>query len=159
MPILLPIHHRHPPQITKEYVDTGKVRLALIDLPLESIHKLAFKAAEATHCAEEQGQFWEMHDRLFANQKALEPWSGHAEALGLDVAAFDACLESDKYADSVRKDMTLARKAGATGTPSFVLARTDPNDATKVTGITFMRGAQGFNAFKSAIDEALADSQ
>ena len=55
-------------------------------MPLESIHKLAFKAAQAAHCAGEQGKYWEMHDRLFENQKALEPWAPHAEAVGLDVA-------------------------------------------------------------------------
>ena len=124
-------------------------------MPLERIHPLAFKASEATHCAEDQGQFWEMHDRLFEHQKALEPWSGHAEALGLDVAAFDACMSSGKYTEAVKKDMAEAQKAGATGTPSFVLALTDSDDPTKVEGLTFLRGAQPFPAFKSAIDNAL----
>ena len=97
-----------------------------------------------------------MHDRLFANMRALEPWSGHAEAVGLDVAAFDNCLASGKHADAVRADMAEARKAGATGTPSFVLAESDPADPTKVKGLTFIRGAQPFSAFKSEIDRALA---
>ena len=124
-------------------------------MPLERIHPLAFKASEATHCAEDQGKYWEMHARLFENQKALEPWSGHAEALGLDVAAFDSCMSSGKYAEAVRKDMAVAQQAGATGTPSFVLALTDPDDPTKVEGLVFLRGAQPFPAFKSAIDNAL----
>ncbi len=128
-----------------------------LDLPLERIHRSAFKAAEATHCAEEQGKFWEMHDRLFENQKALEPWSGHAEALGLDVAEFDACMASDRHAAAIRKDMAEAGKAGATGTPSFVLALTDPEDAQKVEGLTFIRGAQPFSAFKAQIDAALSE--
>ena len=145
------------PQLAKEYIDSGKVRLVLVDLPLESIHDQAFKAAEVTHCAAEQGKFWEMHDRLFANQKALEPWSGHATELGLDFAAFEACVNSGRYAESVRADMALAQKAGASGTPSFVLAKTDPAQPSKVTGITFLRGAQAFNAFKVAIDGALAE--
>jgi len=119
------------------------------------MHPLAFKASEATHCAEEQGKFWEMHARVFENQKALEPWSGHAEALGLDVAQFDECMESDRYADAVRADMAQAQKAGATGTPSFVLAKTDPDDPSKVTGISFLRGAQPYDRFKSALDDAL----
>ena len=121
------------------------------------MHKQAFKAAEATHCAEEQGKYWEMHDRLFENQRALEPWSGHAEALGLDVAAFDDCMSSDRHAEAVRRDMAEAGKAGATGTPSFVLGTTDPDDPTKVTGLAFIRGAQPFNSFKSQIDAALRD--
>ncbi len=98
-----------------------------------------------------------MHDRLFQNQRSLEPWSGHAEALGLDVAAFDECLSSGKYADAVRQDMAEAGKAGATGTPSFVVALTDPDDPSKVEGVSFLRGAQAFPAFKSQIDSALAD--
>ena len=125
-------------------------------MPLERIHPLAFKAAEATHCAEEQGKFWEMHARLFENQKALEPWSGHAEALGLDTAAFDACMESGRHAEAIRADMAEASKAGATGTPSFVIAQTNPDDPTKVTGIVFLRGAVPFANFKAAIDAALA---
>ena len=130
-----------------------------LDLPLERIHKLAFKAAEATHCAEDQGMYWEMHDRLFQNQRALEPWSGHAEALGLDVASFDECMSSGRHADAVRKDMAQASKAGATGTPSFVLAKTDPTDPTKVTGVSFLRGAVPFANFQSAIDGALGDEE
>ena len=131
------------PQLTEEYVKTGKVRLALLDLPLESIHKQAFKAAEASHCAEEQGKFWEMHDRLFENHQALEPWSAHAEAVGLDAAKFESCLASGKYADAVRRDMAQAQRAGATGTPAFVLARTDATDKNKVKGITAPEGRPG----------------
>jgi protein-disulfide isomerase len=143
------------PQIEKEYIDTGKLRYATLDLPLESIHKLAFKAAMATECANDQGKYWEMHDRLFENQRALEPWSGHAEAVGLDVAVFDECMSSEKHAGAVRKD----QKAGATGTPSFVLAETDPADPTKVKGLSFIRGAQAFNGFKAAIDSALEETE
>ena len=99
-----------------------------------------------------------MHDRLFASQRALAPWSAHAEALGLDVAAFDDCMETGRFAAAVRRDMAEAAKAGATGTPSSVLALTDPNDPTKVKGLTFIRGAQPFATFKAAIDAALAEA-
>ena len=98
------------------------------------IHKDAFRASVATHCAEDQGKFWEMHDRLFDNQRAIEPLKGHAEALGLDVVVFESCMASEKHAEAVRKDMAQAQKAGATGTPSFVLGRTDPADPSKGQG-------------------------
>ena len=107
-------------------------------------------------CAGDQGKYWQMHDRLFANQRALEPWSLHAEAVGLNVTAFEACLSSNKHAAAIRLDMAEAGKAGATGTPSFVLAHTQPDDPRKVTGIAFIRGAQPFAAFKAAIDDALS---
>jgi len=120
------------------------------------MHKLAFKAAEAAHCAGDQGQYWEMHDRLFANQKALQPWSGHAQALGLDTAAFESCMANGTHAAAIRADMSEAGKAGATGTPSFVLAETDASDPSKVKGIKFLRGALPFTTFKAEIDKALA---
>ena len=129
-----------------------------MDLPL-AIHKDAFRAAVATHCAEDQGKFWEMHDRLFANQRAIEPLKGHAEALGLDVVAFESCMASEKHAQAVRKDMAEAQKVGASGTPSFVLGRSDPADPSKVKGIAFIRGAQQYNAFKTEIEKALAEAE
>ena len=133
------------------------MRYVVLDMPLEAIHPSAFKASEATHCAQEQDKFWEMHDRLFAHQRNLEPWKAHAEALNLDVDKFETCLKSDQYAAAIRKDMAEGQKAGVRGTPSFVLARTDPDDVSKVKGLVFIRGAQGFDQFKAQIDKALAD--
>jgi protein-disulfide isomerase len=124
-------------------------------MPLD-FHNLAFKAAEVTRCASEQGKYWEMHDRLMENQKTLEPWTAHAQALGLDVAKFEACLASGKYAESIRAGIAIAQSAGATGTPGFLLAETDPKDPKKVKGIVFIKGAKPFADFKAEIDKALA---
>jgi protein-disulfide isomerase len=143
------------PQIQKEYVETGKVKYVFLDLPLESIHRLAFKAAEAANCAGEQGRYWEMHDRLFENQQALEPWAPHAEAVGLDVAKFQECLDSSRQAAEVRRDMAEAQKAGITGTPGFFLAYTDPKSSS-VRTVASIKGAQPFAAFKAEIDRLLA---
>ncbi len=137
-------------------MDTGKIRYVLLDMPLESIHKLAFKAAEATHCAEDQGKFWEMHHRLFEQQKALEPWKAHAEALGLDVPRFEECMTAGRHAPAIRKDMAEAQKAGVTGTPAFLIAVTDPADKTKVKGLTTLKGAQPYDRFKVELEQALA---
>jgi len=127
-----------------------------LDMPLESIHKLAFKAAEAANCAGEQGKYWEMHARLFANQQAFEPWTAHAEALGLDVKQFDTCMTTGKYADEVRRDMAQAATAGVTGTPAFFLAVTDPA-SSKIKTLRTLRGAQPFTAFKAQIDGLLTE--
>lgn len=128
-----------------------------LDLPLRN-HKLAFKAAEATHCAGDQGKYHEMHDRLFANQKALEPWSGHAEALGLDVARFNACMSSGQFASGIRQDKAQADKVGITGTPTFVVARTDPSNPQQVKGITSIRGAQAYAKFQAELDKLLGNN-
>ena len=143
------------PQLQKEYVDSGKVRYVYFDMPLESIHKSAFKAAEATRCAGDLGKYWEMHERLFASQQKLEPWSEHAKALDLNATMFDNCMSSGKYAQAVRADIAVAQKLGISGTPSFLLALSDPKDPQKVTGLSLVRGAQPFNNFKTELDKAL----
>ena len=144
------------PQIEKEYIESGKIRYVFIDKPIEKIHKQAFKAAEAVRCAGDQGKYWDMHALLFASQKQLEPWSGHAEALGLNVPEFDACMAADKHAAAIRSDLAIADKLGITGTPSFVLAVSDPDDPAKVEGLALIRGAKPFEDFKKEIDAALA---
>jgi len=146
------------PTLDKEYVQTGKVKYVFRDLPLESIHKNAFKAAEATHCAGEQGKFWEMHDRLFENQKALEPamLSAHAQAIGVDAKKFQACLDGGKYAAEVRKDVAEANKYGITGTPTSVIGLTQPDGST-IKVLRVIRGAQPLANFKDALDTIAAD--
>ena len=148
------------PQIEKEYIKTGKLKYVALDFPLESIHKNAFKAAEAARCASDQGKFWEMHDRLFANQQALAPNNlpQHAQAIGLDVPKFQQCLDSGKYAATVRKDLAEGQKAGITGTPAFLLGVTVPNDPM-VKVIRVLKGAQPYTSFKDAIDSLLSSQQ
>ena len=144
------------PQIEQSYIETGKLRYVKFDTPLEGIHKLAFKAALATHCADEQGKYWDMDRRLFENQGSLEPFRAHAEVLGLEVTKFEDCMAIEKYAATIHEDTTAALKVGARGTPSFLLAEIDPGDPSKVIGIQLMRGALPFSAFKIAIDQALS---
>ena len=91
------------PEIDRDYIATGKVRYVFRDLPLP-IHPEAPKAAEAAHCAGDQGKYWEMHDWLFANQGALgaEKLVEYGTALGLDAASYKACLDSGKHACRAR---------------------------------------------------------
>ncbi len=79
------------PQLDKDYIRSGKVKYFFRNLPLTPGHPNAFRAAEAGHCAAEQGKFWPAHDRFFANQETLNPndWLPHARALGLDTFKFD----------------------------------------------------------------------
>ena len=130
----------------------------LRDLPLEPIHPFALKAAEATHCAAEQGKYWEMHDRLFANQREISrpDLSKHAQALGLNVSAFDQCLDTGKSTARIRKDVAEAEKLQATGTPTFFVGLTDGNTQIKGTRIV---GAVPYQTFKEAIDKLLASQK
>ena len=134
------------------------LRYVVRDLPLESIHKEAFKAAEATHCARDQGKYWEMYVRLFANQRQLgrDDLTQHAQALGLDKGAFERCLESGKHADAIRKDLAEAQRLQVTGTPTFFIGVTGANGQMKATRLV---GAQPYSAFKTAIDKLLAEAK
>jgi protein-disulfide isomerase len=78
-------------------------------------------AAEAAEAAGAQGRFWEMHDRLFAHQDALEPEDllAHAEAIGLDLDRFTSDLALGVHAERVREDVASAEASGVTGTPTF----------------------------------------
>ena len=148
------------PQIEKTYIESGKLKYVVQDFPLESIHRNAFKAAEAVRCAGDQGKYWEMYERLFADQQKLNPEDlvEHAKALGMNEEGFKKCLEEDVYAAAIRKDMAEGQKAGVTGTPAFYIGVADGNDGT-VKVVRNLSGAQPFSAFQAAIDSALAEQK
>ncbi len=131
------------------------MRYVFHDLPLDS-HKNAFKAAQAARCADEQGQFWEMHHLLFANQSALEEkdLATYAAALRLDDSRFQKCMTSDRYAAEIRKDVADANSAGLTGTPSFLMGIVQPDSTVKIA--KKLVGAKPYAQFKPAIDDLLA---
>ena len=94
------------------------------DFPLAS-HQFARKAATASHCAEEQGKFWEMSDAMFADQLKLSPADllATAQTLGLDADRFKTCVESDKFDPALAKAATDAAAAGVRGVPVFYIGQ------------------------------------
>ena len=115
------------PSLLKDYVDSGKVRLEFRDFPL-SFHPNADEAAVASNCAAEQDAYWAMHDMLFSGQSnwselpdAKPTFIGYAGDLGLDTAAFEACLSSGKFDETIQQDIAAGQKAGVSGTPSFLI--------------------------------------
>ncbi|WP_375744115.1 thioredoxin domain-containing protein [Corallococcus interemptor] len=129
-------------QVEKAY--KGKVKFAFKHQPLP-FHQHAKLAAVASMAANEQGKFWEMHDKLFANQRALdrESLEKYAQELKLDMNKFKADLDSGKFDKQIESDMADGSAKGANGTPTFFI-----NGRTLV-------GAQPFDAFKKVIDEEL----
>jgi protein-disulfide isomerase len=128
------------------------------DLPLNSIHPDAQKAAEATECADDQGKFWEYHDLIFANQSAIDVDSlkAYAEQLGLDTGTFNDCLDDGKRSSEVEKDSEDAQSYGVTGTPAFFINGRLVSGATPFEDYPDQSGAMQ-PGFKSIIDAALAD--
>jgi protein-disulfide isomerase len=130
----------------------GRVRYVYRDFPLSSIHPAAQKAAEAAECADEQGQFWAIHEQLFAAQadwanasNVTEALKSYAAELGLDGSEFDECLDTGRYAAEVLEDLSDGTAYGIMGTPTFY-----------VNGVE-LAGAQPFSAFQEVIDRQLAE--
>ena len=124
---------------------SGKVRLVYKHFPL-GFHPNAQKAAEASECADEQGKFWEYHDKLFENQPggySLDKFKQWAKDLNLKTAKFNDCLDSGKYAGKVQADATDGQKRGVQGTP-----------ATFVNG-QLVSGAMPYENFQAVVDQAL----
>ena len=144
------------PQIEAEYINTGKVRYVLRDYPLEAVHPQAFKAAEAARCAGDQGKYWEMHDRLLDNQRALGPKDlpEHAGALGLEVSSFQQCLDGGRHEEAIREDIEAGMRAGVRGTPTFFLGLKEANDS-HVKVLRGIPGAAEYVGFKRLIDSLL----
>jgi len=132
------------PEIQEKYIDTGKVRLVYRDFPL-GFHAQAQKAAEAAECAGEQDKYFDMHDLLFESGLGDSKYSDYAEDIGLDVDAFEECLDSDAMASEVQSDFSAGQAAGVTGTPAFFV------NGQKLVG------AQPFSVFEAAIEAALAE--
>ncbi|MBI2147342.1 DsbA family protein [Candidatus Woesearchaeota archaeon] len=133
------------PKLKEEYIKTGKVKFYFRDFPLP-IHPDAQKAAEAARCAGDQKKFWSMHDEIFKNQDAIsvDYLQQYAEGIGLDMAAFSACLNSGAYEKEVQQDVDEGNDMGVAGTPAFF-----------VNGI-IIPGALPFEEFKKIIDGELA---
>lgn len=141
------------PALKKEYIETGKARYVFRDYPIDQLHPHARKAAEAAHCAGEQEKFWEMHDVLFQNAKALAPpqLADHGRTLGLDAVKFEECLSSGRHAARVERGIADAAAASVQGTPGFVIGLTK-GDFVEGTPV---RGAQPIDTFRQIIDRAL----
>jgi len=148
------------PQIKSEYIDTGKVKLVMRDLPL-SFHQNAHAESQAAECAREQGgdtTYFKYHDEIFKRTisngtgLALDQLSVIANDIGLNGSTLQSCLDSEKYKAEVDKDLADASAYGATGTPSFFIGKSSSSD--KFSG-TILVGAQPFAVFKTIIDEQL----
>jgi protein-disulfide isomerase len=142
-------HDETAPRIDREYVRTGKIRIAYLNLPI-STHRNAWPAHEAAMCAAEQGQFWPVADALFRTQG---DWKARGDAvayfdsltgtLPLDHARLRTCIAGGQLKPLIKADFDRSARLGIGSTPSFLIGR------------QLLVGAQPFEAFKSALDAAL----
>jgi len=139
-------------ELKKNYVDTGKLRFVLRDLPLPN-HQHAKPAAISAHCAGEQNKFWEMHDALFegGGKFSRDDILSYANSIGLQTDPFKSCLTSGRYDKDIKQDIQDAGKVGIRGTPAFVVGRTTDD---LVNG-TLISGTRPFSTFQKEIDKLL----
>ena len=135
--------------VKKEYIDSGKASLVFVDFPLNGDDSVL--AAEAAHCATEQGKFWEYHDQIYKN------WNGErtgwinrdslarfGQTVGLDVAKLNSCIDSKKYNQMVLDTYSFGQNLQISGTPSFLVISGD-----KITKIV---GNQPLDVFRKVLD-------
>ena len=143
------------PDLRAQYVNTGKIRFRFIDFPLVNIHRNTLNASIAAACADEQGQFWAMHDMLYNKQP---DWNGEATnnpdkviksfahtIAGLNASKFDGCLDTRKTLSKVQSHMKLAEERKVGQTPTFAIG---------MTQFTLDQG--GIDEFKKRLDPLLA---
>jgi predicted DsbA family dithiol-disulfide isomerase len=131
-------------QLEREF--EGQVRVVYRHFPLTSIHPFAFKAAEASACAQDQGEFWAMHDLIFEEQNrvTVADLKDKARRLGLDQREFDRCLDSGRHAELVQQDLEAGQRVGVTGTPALF-----------VNGVRLEGGAVSFDVAADAVRREL----
>lgn len=121
-----------------------EVKFVYKQFPLTSIHQNALNASRAALAAGKQGKFWEMHDKLFQNQGALqmEKLKEYAQQIGLDVARFEKDIASPEVQKQIDDETKLAQQSQVTGTPTMFV------NGKRVTN----RTPEGI---KQMVDEAL----
>ncbi len=142
------------PDVKARLVASGQARFRFVDFPLVDIHPNSLAAHNAAACANEQGKFWEMHDKLFYGQA---DWSaqgtsspgrllkGYAKDLALDTDAFNRCLDSRKYQAQIDANLAEGRRLGVGGTPTMIIG----------SRMIFTR--MSYDVVKAYVDSAAAD--
>ncbi len=131
-------YHTTEPDIVKNYIDTGKVRMVFKDFVI--IGQDSVNAAHAAHCAQEQGRFWQYHDTLYNNWNGENTgWASSANLLsfaksvGLNATQFGQCMTQSRYISTVQGSLSNAKDLGLTGTPDFFIISPDKS-VTKIVG-------------------------
>ncbi|MEA2706636.1 MAG: hypothetical protein QOH22_1424 [Gemmatimonadaceae bacterium] len=136
------------PDVRTRIINTGLANITYFDFPLTQ-HRNTVPASNAAACADEQGKFWPMHDRLF---QAQDEWNGEAtdspkpffkrygQEIGLDVAKWEACFDSRKYQKRIGANLADGLRRGVGSTPTFII------------GNKLYRGMTSYDQMKSIVD-------
>jgi protein-disulfide isomerase len=116
------------PDVVRQLIETGQVRWRYRDFPLDGPHRSARLAQHSAACANDQERYWQQHALLYQGQgkwsREDEPsgtFRGYAKQIGLDVAAYDACMISAKYAGRIQASYNEGIAVGVASTPTFLI--------------------------------------
>lgn len=121
------------PDVIARLVDTGIARFRFLDFPLTDLHGNTMIAHLAAACADDQGKFWAMHDRLFqgqydwntqATREPLRVIDSYAQAIGLEMGAYESCVASRKHLPRIEANRQAGIAAGVGGTPTISINNT-----------------------------------
>jgi len=139
------------PDLRKRLVGTGQVSFTFYDFPIPEIHRNTEAASNAAACADEQGKFWEMHDRIFDSQ---DRWNGEATdqpgkifaelaaGIGLNVPSWQQCFDARKYQKRINANLAEGLRRGVNATPSFIIDN------------RLHTGSMGYDELKAVVDSA-----
>ncbi|MEJ7812847.1 MAG: thioredoxin domain-containing protein [Gemmatimonadaceae bacterium] len=137
--------------VRKRIVDAGLANFRFFDFPLDQ-HRHTMQASNAAACANDQGKFWPMHDRLFAGQpnwaSARNPkgtFREYAKEVGVELGAWDACYEASRHQGRILANRAEGLRRGVGSTPTFVIGR------------RVVPGALSYDVIKAYVDTALAE--
>ena len=140
------------PDIRVRLVASGQVAFTFYDFPLD-MHRNTWAASNAAACADDQGKFWEMHDRLFEGQNdwntqaTKDPVSvmkGYAKEIGLDLSTWQSCVDEAKHLGRIKGNREEALRRNIQSTPTFII------------GDKMVPGAITYDTFKAYVDSAAA---
>ena len=146
--------HNTRDTLIDNYIETGKAKLIFVDLPF--LGRDSPIAAQASYCAEDQGQYWEYHTMLYTFQDG-HPDSGWADrdrlnsfafSLDMDIDEFNECMDSSKYKKRVKANYDEAVKNNVQSTPTFIIISEDGKKEQ-------FSGAQPYSVFSVTIESML----
>ena len=146
--------HNTRDTLIDNYIETGKAKLVFVDLPF--LGRDSPKAAQASYCAEDQGQYWEYHTMLYTFQDG-HPDSGWADrdrlnsfafSLDMNMDEFNDCMDSSKYQKRVKANYDEAVKNDVQSTPTFIIISEDGKKKQ-------FSGAQPYSVFSATIESML----
>lgn len=140
------------PDVMKRIVEPGLARYVFYDFPLEQ-HANSWPASHAAACADDQGKFWEMHDRIFRDQltwsRARNPkgsFEGMAKEIGLDARAWEECYDDRRHERRIAANLEEGKRRGVGSTPTFFVGN------RKLTGV------QGYDRIRAYVDSAAREA-